>query len=243
MKKKFSLTIIFILATVIVLIGCNIVEPVQHRYAKKLLKEKYNEEFKVLDTWGNGGKSYYALCCPVRDRSILFEGNFAMDRSDFRDEYDQAVFAKEVKKIIQPQLESIFQKCCVYPEIGSRESGLTNSSDITIESFLEATETPDINFLVMINTNQYEKADYKKEYNELSLYMNKMTEIDKCPTMELFFLPEEIYVQCIEYFEEKSEMKGSMLNTISAYQHIGFAYKEGKLTLSESEYEKLRKDW
>lgn len=241
-RRKFILMIILVLAGAILLINCNFVEPVQYRYAKKLLKEKYNEEFEVLDTWGNGGKSYYALCYPVRDRSLLFEGNFALDHSDFRDEYDKAIFSNEVKKMVQPKLRDIFQECYVYPSVISRESGITDKTDITIESFIKATESPGVLLIVAVNNDKYLQDDYSEEYKKIITCMDEMSDINISPTLALYFLPEERYKQYVDYFKNNIKMQGEFSNIVSGYPDFGFGYKDEKPNESEAEYVKLRKE-
>ncbi len=241
-RRKFILMIILVLAGAILLINCNFVEPVQYRYAKKLLKEKYNEEFEVLDTWGNGGKSYYALCYPVRDRSILFEGRFNTEKTTFRDEYDRAIFSKEVKEIIQPKLTKIFPECYVYPSVLSKESGITDKTDITIESFIKATESPGVLFIVAVNNDKYLQDNYPEEYKKIITCMDEMSDINISPSLALYFLPEERYKQYVDYFKNNIKMQGEFSNIVSGYHDFGFGYKDGKPNESEIEYVKSRKE-
>lgn len=241
-KRKVILTIILVLAGAIVLISCNIVEPVQYRYAKKLLEEKYNEEFEVLDTWGNGGKSYYALCYPVRDRSILFEGNFALDRSDFRDEYDRAIFAKEVKEIIQPKLDSLFSECYVYISIASKESGITDKDAITIKSFIDATESPELYFVVGVNNDSNVQIDFDEEYKLLTQYIKDIDYIDDSAAMHLYFLPEQQYLKYVNYYKNNVGQKGEIKSIVKGYPDIGFGIENGILNKSKEEYINFRKE-
>lgn len=243
MKRKSKMVFMIVIGIFVIFtfIRCYTAEPVRNRYAKKLLSEKYNEEFEVLSTWGNGGQSYYALCYPVRDRSIVFEGNFALDHDDFRDEYDRAIFSKKVSEIMQPKLDALFQECYVYPAISSQESGLTDKEEITIKSFIEATKTPEIHFLVGINIDVYKQPDFKMEYKRLEQYLSEMTGLDECPTMHLYFLSEDAYKQFVEYYKNDVDMKGKMLNIVNGYQDISFGFKDGNLNKSEAEYVSLRK--
>jgi hypothetical protein len=245
MKKILKLLLIgvMIISINMNLMGCGFSSNKESEtaHAKRLLSEKYGEEFEVLDTWPYGA-AYYAICSPISDREIIFQSIFNLGDDDFRDEYPQGIVSKQLKEIIEPKMKEVFQECFVHPVIFYSKNNFNRKEDVTIESYVNSVNEPSSLYIIAINKDVYKGDDYKKEYKKLTEITSVSAKTGIGTTGGIYFLPSDLYTKFCDYYKKKIYQTGSFDDIVKGYSEIGFAFKDNKLNKSEDEYIKLREE-
>lgn len=147
-------------------------------YIEDTLKEKYNEEFTVLQTFIEGSSNYLlADCSPKSNSNIVFEIQaFPVGKSKImRDTYIQSIVRSEVSNIINLVLSKYSLKYAVDVNVqglyNEYESGIREAENATIKNYSES--LPDTNITdIWIALND----DKKILRNSLQFIVEEITE-------------------------------------------------------------------
>lgn len=262
MKKRICiLTVAVLLCNVMT--GCGFS---REKKIEKLLEEKYGEQFVVQKVWKQAdgvtpfSGDYYAYCYPEGDRELLFRIRVDdFDTKDFHDTYPHSLVAEELQEQMQEKLDEYFPECFVYPYVSGDSVIYLSRKEVTIEGFVERAERPSANYKIAVNQSHLQSDDYGVECDflfECLAEMNQESGIDG--TLGVFFLPEDIYRQYYNHFQEELWYADTNPEFVDDYPHIGMGFlikdgsknllvhgKSGSLTstdLSREEYIKLREE-
>ncbi len=223
------------------------------------MEEKYGEEFYCYDVWG-GGKG---VCSPKKNRDIRFEVLFHTGGEIVEEGYYAACVAEQIEEDVQKELENVFNDfylhSCMTVPLKSREVDDIYAENVRnelfdIDEYLNLSnekwkETPSMSFYLCINSSSEEKLSLEEEYDNL---YDIFTQIEKSgigTILYVKFLPENVYLQCIDYLETREypystfdDMVRDYPVKISNTTTLFVSFQDGKLKLTKDEYINQRKE-
>ncbi len=171
-------------------------------YIEDTLKEKYNEEFTVLQTFIEGSSNYLlADCSPISNNNIVFEIQaFPVGNSKImRDTYIQSIVRSEVLNIINLVLSKYSLKYAVDVDVqglyNEYESGIREAENATIKNYSES--LPDTNITdIWIALND----DKKILRNNLQFIVEEITaELYKTHALiHFYYVTDDIVQHCFD---------------------------------------------
>ena len=172
-KRKVAFLMLLMGVILIALVGCGVPsEAKRERKIKKLLNDKYGEEFEIRESFVTSG--VHAWCYPVNDPSLVFEiSTPAKMDSITADDYLQCIVERQLNEKFQTMAEKTFGSDCIVSTnipLGSTTSFQnSNSQDVDLDSILDyiyANGLSDHIFLfIFCNSDEYNE---KKEYEFIS---------------------------------------------------------------------------
>ncbi len=247
-------------------VGCNIsTENELRKVVVASLEEKYGEEFICRDVKANGGASYFAVCSPTNNQGIKFTTLFLTGGTITYDGYYSSCVAEKIEETVNVQLRGIFSEYYLHSymtsPLRSRESddiyvenvkrgALDPETYIDLSKNVHDDETPTIVFYLCVNTSGQGKLSFEEEYDALSDIFSEVDTLGMNSSMDLKFVPEEKYADCVEYLEGSDVVYDTLRSTLEQYAinnpnmpsgFFSFAEGKGKLTLTKEEYINQRK--
>lgn len=272
MLKKITILIITCLFAMTSLSGCSIIAKRNEKaLIENALQERYGEEFVCMRTWNNaaGGyydDSFYGLCHPKDDESLLFEILLNGDGSIRGDDYGSTIISRRFANIFDEQIGTKLGKhytyCYNYGDLNDDVTGqMIANDDFTFEYYFNAlskTYTADnilgLYFTICIDVSEQPSITYEEEYNlivsalEHIYTIGKYYDMDLQLLVDLFFVTDGTYSKCINYINTNAQLKSDFYDLIEGYVRypnpqkvILLNYEEGQYSLTEHEYVAQRK--
>ena len=273
MRKFLSVLLLctFLLALTTSLTGCKGVttESKLKSMLENALREKYNEEFKCIQIYGhNQSNSTNGTCYPINDRTLMFDAAINYDGTLNYDCYPNSIAGKLLSNAFDNAIGDIWEHHFTYCY---RRSGLIDDEEtarkiadgnFTLEYYLKhinETYTADKSTLayytICVDSSKI-NASYDEEWDSIFDALNSVYEIglsygaDLYFTMNIYFVPPELYDDCMNYFNDNAEVRSNLKEIIEGYpekEHhrcIVFNVNKDKNEFSPSkeEYVELRKE-
>lgn len=130
MKRVISV-LSLICVFVLIISGCSMSES---NIAKKALKEKYNEDFVVVGTYGGSifpgdTSSFYAICYPKKDKELKFETLINYDGSVLYG-YPEGQLARDIKSVFDKELKKCISNYALLVELSSINENYESGIDL-----------------------------------------------------------------------------------------------------------------
>jgi len=235
--KTFMMIGVILLSGLLNLTGCS------KRYSEKELKEivqvalenKYQEEFICLDVWSSGGEGFQSVCYPKSNRDLLFETICLKDGNLVRDGYAASIVSKEFSEKFDNEVGSSLGTHFTYcNNAGNMYDDVTaekiSNGEFTLDYFFSTRlETHNNNelelyYTICFDTSGAGQLSFGDEYDEIinaleNIKENANTEygIELSYRMNLYFVPKDIYDDCIDYFEKNAEIRSVFQDMIEGY--------------------------
>lgn len=271
MKKIFSILLsgAFLLTLAICLTGCKgiVTEGQMKSMVEKTLEEKYKEEFKCISILPNKNfsGSYTGVCYPMNDKELMFEAGIYTDGSPDGDYYPTSIAARELSKMFDEALCNGLGKhfTYAYTSLGVHDNETAQkiiNDKFTLDYFLKHNnEVYNRNNLMQVNFNIIVDASnasnsYEEEWDAILNALDSVHEIGLASGIDLYFrlwiyfVPTNVYTQCLGYFERNAEVRSGLDEIAegfpSKYNRI-IHFDVGSETwtpLTKEEYIELRKE-
>lgn len=272
--KKFLSALLlctFLLALTVGLSGCKRMnaESKLKLMIENALKEKYKEEFECIQVYGkNPSGTYNAICFPQNKEELMFDATIYPNGELGYDCYPNSIAAKYLSKAFDDELEDIWGRHFTYCY---RKSGLIDDEEtackiadgnFTFEYYLKhINETYSANnstlayYTICVDSSKI-NVSYGDEWDSISNALDNVYEIGlSCGAnlyfiMNIYFVPPELYDDCMNYFKNNAEVRSNLREMIEGYperEHqrcIAFSINKDKDKFSptKEEYVKLRKE-
>lgn len=246
--RKQMLAAAVLLGACLLLAGCATREEV----AKKILKERYGEEFVVHKTWSSGGS--YATCSPKNNRDVVFEVSFSKDDGKIRnDRYVNAVVSLRISKKLEEELQEYFPGCYVHSNgnYGDHDRYLSFSDiqSVTPEMYTERYPEERFTVSVYVEKEKLRQDTIGEEYQYFSEILQEEMEEGMIPelTILFYYVDARQQSQIRQYFLTHDWANGDAeyKDIIEGNFDWGICYVDygcpiGKIDITYEEYEKLR---
>ncbi|NLK95008.1 MAG: DUF5037 domain-containing protein [Clostridiales bacterium] len=231
---------VVIISTFLGMVGCITTEKEKRiKLAEDKLQEKYNEEFQVTEIWGKSRHVFGGVCSPKSDPTLKFEGTFSeKENVEHMDEYVEATVAREVENNLMPDVNKIAEEVIIKPFVSYRNVFITNIEDMTISNYINIADNPEVGVDILIMKSSLKNIGYENEYK----IFESIKEKAKFPkfSVGIYYLENEDYKQCIEYFERNARVYGSYFDIVRKYKDLGFGYPKGQINMSLEKFITLR---
>lgn len=273
MKKILSilLSCAFLATLAICLTGCKgmVTEKQLKSMTEKALKEKYGEEFECIQVFGhNQSGSANAICYPVNDKTLMFDATIYSDGTLGYDCYPNSIAARYLSKAFDDALGDVWERHFTYCY---RRSGIIDDEetarkiidgDFTLEYYfnhVNETYTSDnliLAYYTICVDSSKTNASYDEEWDAISNALNSVHELGLSHgaelyfTMNVYFVPSDLYDDCMKYFNDNAEVRSNFKEMIEGYpkrehhRQIVFNINGTKNSFSptKEEYVELRKE-
>ncbi len=269
MLKRIALLILTCLFAMTALSGCSIIaEQNEKSLIENALKERYGEEFVCMRTWNNaaGGyydDSFYGLCHPKDDESLLFEILLNGDGSISYDDYGSTIISKRFADIFDEQIGASigehYTYCCNYSILNDDITCQRIENDnFTFDYFFSSVcEKYDDNklglyYAICIDVSKQLDTSYEKEYDLIVSALEYIFAIGITYNMnlkvylDLYFVPNDIYDECLDYFDNNAR-RYAFDNIVEGFpkqynRKIEIIFENNAFNITKADYINLRKE-
>ena len=244
---KQMLAAAVLLGACLLLAGCATREEV----AKKLLEERYGEEFVVHKTWSSGDS--YATCSPKNNRNVVFEVRFSKDNGKiWSDRYVESVVSLQISQKLRKELQKYFLGCYVHVTKGNKNNSNYLSFDdilsVTPEMYVERYPQDSYVASVYVERDKLQYDTIEEEYQYFSETLQEKMEEGLLPniTIHFYYVNAGQQNQIRQYFRTYDWEYGEYNDIIRGTYDWGFAYTDygrpnGQINKTYEEYEELRR--
>ena len=214
--------------------GCNIfVSEIGLKHTlENALEEKYDEEFECLDVWANGGVSYWGICSPKKNKDIRFKVLFWDDGNILEEGYYDSCVSEKIEKTLKNELNNIFDNFYLHSYFPVPLNSSKTYSYLVervkehlfdIEEYVNIADAKwpnsgaSISLIICVNSSSPNKLSFEKEYDMLSSIIQKLNNVGIRTYTYLKILPEERYLECIEYLEKKASINSQFDDMVRDY--------------------------
>lgn len=231
MRRKTMLLFFCLGFLVIFCSGCGD----QSSKMKKLLEEKYNEEFEIGHTWTTSlgadvtKTEYHAICSPTAHPEVKFEISVQdFGESMFTDDYAQGIIAAQLSDMMAEKLHDRFGECYVYTGCMGKSPEFPDYASVTLTDYAAMAEEPWAYYDVFVNADQYSEEDYAAEFDALCDVLSQMElDSDMNTTISVYFLPETLCEMAETHLSTYRQWNSSLKNPImQAYPQYTFAFDD-----------------
>ncbi|MCM1327775.1 MAG: hypothetical protein NC094_02755 [Bacteroidales bacterium] len=221
--------------------------------AKKLLEQRYGEEFVVHRTWSSG--SSYAVCSPKNNKDVVFEISFSEDIDTiWSDRYLDAVVSLQISRKLEKELQIYFPGCYVH-SIGdyaddNRYLSFSDIQSVTPEMYTERYPDESFAVYVYVEPENLQQDTVGEEYLYFSETLREEMEDELLPrlTILVYYVDAGQQNRLKQYFRTSDWQVGhtTYKDIIGAKSYDwGISYCEygrpvGKIDVTYEEYKELR---
>ena len=238
---------------------------------EEALEKRYGEEFVCHDTWyDNDGAyyttSYYGLCSPKDSPDILFEVLIDDEGNLWQDEYPSSIASNflctEIDNIMGTRIEHHYTYCRNYYEPnGETVAKRIKNGNFTLEYFMKdyintfKSNKLSLYYSICVDITQAADISYGNEYDVIidtikHIYgIGQQFGMDLQISVKFFFVPTDIYQNCVNYFQENANINSNFYDLIEKNAPYGepkcmikFLLKDNEELITQEEYIKLRKE-
>ncbi|MDE7251316.1 MAG: hypothetical protein K2O32_00015 [Acetatifactor sp.] len=172
---------------------------------KRVLREKYGEEFIVHDVYSKASHEYFADCSPVSNEEIVFQAAVWKDGSGVvYDEYIQNIVAREIEKGIEEELQkyydSVFVKVYITGGVDVLYGEVKSAQDVTMEEYIKRVNPS--RCWIDVGIDAEDGKDHLEE--EYAFYESIQEKINnqKCPPLHVvcYNMDAELQEWCNDFF-------------------------------------------
>lgn len=222
--------------------GCSIFCPDRDDIAKKLLKEKYNEDFDILSSGEGHGilpyDTFKVVAAPKSNHNLLFEAKVEQEGAYMIDEYVEALVEDEIKQIVSGKISELtdgfFMK--VYVAYGGTK--IKSKESVTIEKFRNISPDTPLVITLLLDKNKMAAINAETEYRVLQELF--LEELPYNAATEIYYTDGDILKKAEDYFKENAETYSNFDELIEGYKDNGFGVNVGQINVSLDQFKQQR---
>ncbi|SDM84981.1 hypothetical protein [Bacillus sp. OK048] len=212
--------------------------PDRAEIAKKLLKEKYNEDFSIF-TSGEGygtltNNTFKVVAAPEGKEELKFEAKIQKEGNWIIDEYVEALLEDEIKQTASDKIRELTDKFFIKVYVGFADTKYTDKSMVSIEKFTkEYTKVP-IVITLLLDKTSVSTIDAEKEYQVLQELFAEKLPINAA--LEIYYTDGETIEKSEEYFKKNAEAYDDFHQMLKGFQENGFGLDDGQINIPLNQY-------
>jgi hypothetical protein len=242
-KRVFIFSIAII--SLIGVSGCmNIFSKTPNRaeIAKKLLKEKYNEEFDIFASGEGYGtltnNTFKVIAAPEGDKSLLFEAKVEKEGAWMTDQYVEALVEGEVKQITSSKISELTDEFFikVYAAYGGTE--INDKKSVSLEKFRSISPDTPLVITLLLDKNKMASIAAETEYQVLQELFTE--QIPYNASMEIYYTDGAVLQEAEEYFKKNAETYYGFDKKLEGYKRHGLGINAGQLNVTLEQFKERR---
>lgn len=242
-KRVFILSIAII--SLIGVSGCmNFFSKTPNRaeIAKKLLKEKYNEDFEIFASGEGYGtltnKTFKVIAAPEGNKGLLFEAKVEKEGAYMIDEYVEVLVEDEIRQITSSKISELTDEFFIKVYVGFADTKFTDKESVSLEKFRsESPETP-IVITLLLDKEKMATIEAEKEYQILQELFSEQLPYNVA--LEIYYTDGTVLQKAEEYFKNNAETYSDFDELTEDYQDNGFGVKMGQINVSLDQFKAQR---
>lgn len=232
-KKTWKVLITILFVGVITMSEAACATPFsEEEVAKKLLFEKYNEDFEIETVQGGGGilDGYTnVVAYPVDNPNLPFMVHIDGDGSGMSDNYVSRIICEEMADIIAQNLDGLKGVYYVHSAM-TIESWNLDNPNMTIKEYLNS--NPEDRFVIYLAYCP-DGDDADNYYENISKMFSGIEEVDG--NVRLYKCDEGMLIKMQDYFENNDKAYDDFNSMCSPYYLGKSGIKNGKLEATKEE--------
>lgn len=221
----------------------------KYSMTKRVLREKYGEEFIVHDVYSKASHEYFADCSPASNEEIVFQAAVWKDGSGVvYDKYLQGIVAMEIEKEMEEELKkyynSVFVK--VYITCGAdadtRYGEVNSVQDVTMEEYVKKVNP--IRCWIDIGIDAEEGNDHLEE--EYAFYESMQEEISdkKIPPLHMvcYNMDAELQEWCSSYYTQNAEAYGTYTSKCAECNEMEYDCTAEGVSITYDDFKTMREE-
>ncbi|MDE7251324.1 MAG: hypothetical protein K2O32_00055 [Acetatifactor sp.] len=216
---------------------------------KRVLREKYGEEFIVHDVYSKASHEYFADCSPVSNKEVAFRAAVWKDGSGVvYDEYLESIVARELKNEIEEELQkyfdSVFVKVYLSYRVGSDTfyEEVNSMQDVTMEAYVRIVNPSWCRIDIGIDAE--EGNEHLEEEYAFYESMQKKISDKKIPPMDVYYydMDAELQEWCSSYFTQNGQAYGTYDSKCHECNEMTYRCTAEGVSITYDEFKTMREE-
>ena len=216
---------------------------------KRVLREKYGEEFIVHDVYSKASHEYFADCSPVSNEEVAFRAAVWKDGSGVvYDEYLESIVARELKNEIEEELQkyfdSVFVKVYLSYRVGSDTfyEEVNSMQDVTMEAYVKIVNPSWCRIDIGIDAE--EGNEHLEEEYAFYESMQKKISDKKIPPMDVYYynMDTELQEWCRNYFTQHGQAHGTYDSKCHECNEMTYRCTTEGISITYDEFKTMREE-
>jgi hypothetical protein len=201
--------------------------------AKKVLKEKYNEDFSIFAS-GEGfgtltGNTFKVVAAPVGNEDLMFEAKVQKEGKWMIDEYAEALLEDEIKQITSDKVRELTDDFFLKVYVGFADTDYTDKSKVSLEDFSKRYTNVPIVLTLLLDKTAMANIDAEKEFQVLQELFAEKLPIRA--SLEIYYTDTETIQKSQEYFKKNAETYDDFDQMLAGFKENGFGVNEGQINI------------
>lgn len=222
--------------------GCSIFGPDRDDIAKKLLKEKYNEDFDIFSSGEGYGilpyETFKVVAAPKSDPNLLFEAKIEQESAWMIDEYVEALVEDEVKQIASDKISELTDEFFMKVYVAYGGTKIINKKSVSLEKFRSLSPDTPLVITLLLDKNKMAAIDTETEYQVIQELFSEQLPYNA--SMEIYYTDVTVLQEAEEYFKENAETYSDFDEIIEGYKRHGLGVNAGQLNVSLEQFKERR---
>jgi hypothetical protein len=201
--------------------------------AKKLLKEKYHEDFSIY-TSGEGygtltGNTFKVVASPEGNKDLMFEAKVQKEGKWMIDQYIEALLEDEIKQTASDKIRELTDNFFMKVYVGFADTDYTDKSKVSLEDFSKRYTNVPIVLTLLLDKTAMANIEAEKEFQ---VYQDLFAE--KLPinaALEIYYTDTETIEKSVEYFKKNAETYDDFDQMLKGFKENGFGVNEGQINI------------
>lgn len=239
--RKVVISILMIFLTLGVS-GCSIFGLDRDDIAKKLLKEKYNEEFDIFASGEGYGilpyETFKVVAAPKSNHDLLFEAEVEQEGAYMIDEYVEALVEDEVKQITSSKISELTDEFFikVYAAYGGTE--INDKKSVSLGKFRSISPDTPLVITLLLDKNKMAAIAAETEYQVIQELFSEQLPYNA--SMEIYYTDGSVLQEAEDYFKKNAETYYGFDKKLEGYKRHGLGVNAGHLNVSLEQFKERR---
>lgn len=216
--------------------------PDRAEISKKLLKEKYNEDFDIFSSGEGYGTltndTFKVVAAPKGNHKLLFEAEVEKEGDYMIDEYVEALVEDEIKQIASSKISELTDEFFMKVYVAYGGTKINNKESVSLEKFRSLSPDTPVVITLLLDKNKMAEIDAETEYQLLQELF--LQQLPYTASMEIYYTDGAVLQEAEEYFKKNAETYYGFEKKLEEYKRNGFGIIAGQLNVSLDQFKEQR---
>jgi hypothetical protein len=206
--------------------------------AKRLLKEKYHEDFSIYGS-GEGygtltGNTFKVTASPEGNKDLLFEAKVQKEGNWMIDQYVEALLEDEIKQTASDKIRELTDNFFMKVYVGFADTDYTDKSKVSLADFSKRYTNVPIVLTLLLDKTAMATIDAEKEFQVYQELFAKKLPLNAA--LELYYTDAETIQKSEEYFKKNAETYSDFDEMLEGFKENGFGVNEGQINIPLNQF-------